>query len=99
MCLQFQPSMMSMPGMQSFAPLCPCCSTNMMPMAGGMFPIPTLSAIAPEEIQKQQLKFQHQQLTQMKINIRALAESIEKSMSDIEIELEKIEGTKAKKSK
>ena len=97
MCLQFQPSMMSMPAAQNFAPLCPCCNTTMMPMAGGMFPNPMVPAIAPEEFQKQQLQFQHQQLSQMKINIRAFAESIDKSISDIETELKKIEGTKAKK--
>jgi hypothetical protein len=97
MCFQSSFPMSPMFGMSPFAsPFSGCCSA-MMPMGGGMMANPMGTAILPEEFQKLQLQFQHQQMSLMKANVKALSESIDKSLSEIEKELKRLESTKPKK--
>ena len=98
MCLQYPSPISSMSAMPTPASPFPCCCSGMMPMGGGMFPNPMgQQAFFPEEFQKQQLQFQHQQLSQMKANIKTVSESIDKSMAKIENELKKLDSPKSKK--
>lgn len=98
MCLQYPSPISQMSAMPTLASPFPCNCTGMMPMGGGIFPDPMgQQPFFTEEFQKQQLQFQHQQLSQMKANIKTVSESIDKSMAEIENELKKLDSSKSKK--
>ena len=98
MCLQYPSPISQMSAMPMSAFPFPCYCTGLMPMGGGMFPNPMgQQAFFPEGFQKQQLQFQHQQLSQMKANIKMVSESIDRSMTEIENELKKLDSPKSKK--
>ncbi|MBP8829384.1 MAG: hypothetical protein KBG98_07010 [Desulfobacter sp.] len=98
MCMQYgfpQSSMSGMPGPQPFNPTMPCCCTQMQPMAmtGPSMPLPI-----PNEIQLQQLHFQLQQLKFMKQNLEQSLEFVNKSTSETERIIKKLESTKSNKA-
>jgi hypothetical protein len=98
MCFQSSFPMSPMFGMSPFTSTFPSCCSAMLPMGGGMIPNPMGTAFLPEEFQKLQLQFQHQQMSLMKANVKALSESIDKSLSEIEKELKRLESAKPKKA-